>query len=99
LQRCCRCHSGIHNTTSEYEGTAEAGRAAPLTAGGGGGGGRHITPPALTRVGGGGVELDAVVLQRLQALGQQREAVAGHGAELEQVGWAVRRGRACCWGL
>ena len=42
------------------------------------------TLSVLTRVGGGRVHFDALLLQGLQALGQQGDAVAGHAA-----GWGV----------
>lgn len=35
-------------------------------------------PPILTRVGGGGVNLDAILGQGLEALGQQGHRVAAH---------------------
>ena len=67
---------------------------ATLTSAGGHRRRRRVTAaPPLTRVGGGGVELDAVILQGLQALGQQREAVAGHGGGVGAVGRAVRGDR------
>ena len=53
----------------------------------------------LAWVGGGGVELHSLRLQRLQALGQQAQAVTGHGCG---VGAAGGRGGGegppgCCW--